>query len=88
MMSVSSQYKKFSEMLTAEGIAGETIKKFIQTTVGCVSLWHYCIGEMLSSIVVVVNNAEEVFKIANTNELLQAIIGQVSVMMVSYSYCI
>ena len=85
MTPVSSQYQKFSEMLAAKGIARETIIKFIQTCAGCVLLWHYCISEMLSSIVVVVNNAEEVFKLTNTNELLPAVIGQVSVMMVSYS---
>ena len=86
MMSVSSRYQKFSEMLAAKGIARETITKFIQTSAGCVLLWHYWISEMLSSIAVVVNNAEEVFEMANTNELLQVIFGQVSVMMVSYSY--
>ena len=79
-----SQYQKFSEMLAAKGIAGETITKFIETSAGCVSLWHHCISEMLSSIVVVINNAEEVLTMANTNELLQTIIGQVLVMMVSY----
>ena len=85
MISVSSQYQQFSETLAAQGITGDIIMKFIQTSVGCILLWHYCISEMLSSIVVVVNNAEEVFKIANNNydELLQAMIGQVSVMLVS-----
>ena len=85
MISVDSQYQKFSEKLAAKGIAGETIAKFIQTSVGCVLLWHYCIGELLSSIVVVINNAEKVFTITNNNELLHAIIGQVSVMLVSYN---
>ena len=75
-------------MPASKGIAAETIMKFIQASVECISqcVCHYYITKLLSYIVEVVINAEEVFAITNTNELLQAIIGQVLVMLVSYIY--
>ena len=74
-------------MSVSKSIAAETIMEFIQASVECISqcIYHCYITTLLFYIVEVVINAKEVFAITNTDELLQAIIGQVLVMLVRYN---
>ena len=73
--SVEPQHQQFLKMLAAKGIAAETIMKFT-----VLNVWNHYICKLLSSIVTVVNNADQVLRIHN---FLQTITGQVLVMLVS-----
>ena len=82
MTSMESQYQRFSEILTAKGVSVETIMQFVYTTAGYIPTWESHIAELLSSIVVVINNAEEVLAIGNICKWLPEIIQQALKLMV------
>ena len=82
MTSMESQYQRFSKILTAKGVSVETIMQFVYTTVGYIPTWEWYIAELLSSIVVVINNAEDVLAIGNIYTWMPKIIQQALKLMV------
>ena len=82
MTSVESQYQRFSEILAAKGVSLETIIEFVYATVGNIPTWESHIAELLSSIVVVINNAEDVLAIGNICKCLPGIIQEALQLMV------
>ena len=79
-----TQYQQFSEILAAKGVSEETIMKFIYTGARYVPILHYRISELLSPIVVVIDNAGRVFEMENIWKGLPAVIEQVLMMLVCY----
>lgn len=79
MIPVNSQCWQFFKMLATKGVTVQTLIKFLHTGVGCV---HYNISEVLSSIVVVTDNTEDVFRFENIYEMLSMIIGEALKMLV------
>ena len=84
--SLESQIKRFSEILAAKGVFMDSMIKFIQTSVGCIPRWYYYISEMLSSIVVVIDNAYQVFEVENIIQL--ALMMLVYMHVASYKSCL
>ena len=82
MTSMNFQYQRFSEILTAKGVSVETIMQFVYTTAGYIPTWEFHIAELLSSIVVVINNAEDVLAIGNICKWLPEIIQEALKLMV------
>lgn len=76
------QYQQFFKMLADKGVSVEAITKFIQLSAGCIPILHYYISELLSSIAVVINDAEKVLAIRNTHKMLPVLIGQALMMSV------
>ena len=76
MTSMETQYQRFSKILAAKGVSVETIMQFVYATVGNIPMWESHIAELLSSIVVVINNAEDVLAIRNICKWLPEIIQQ------------
>ena len=82
MTSVISHFQQVSKILTAKGISADTIVKLCQAIVGYIPLLQSCIIEVLTSIVGVINDAEDVLAIGNICRMLPLFIEQVSKMLV------
>ena len=81
---VSSEYQCFSKILAAKGVTIETIMRLIHTSATCV---QYHISELLYSISVIIDNAEQVFSAENVCRWLPAVVEQALIMMVcAYTY--
>ena len=78
----SCQYHQFYEMLAGKGVSTETVMKFIQMSAGCIPLLFCCISKVLSSIIVVTDDAKKVLTIGNTYSMLPVLIEQALVMLV------
>ena len=86
MTSLESQIQRFSEILAAKGVSMDSIIKFIRTSAGCIPRWHYHISELLSSIVVVTDNALQVFEVENICKAFPTVIQLVLMMQVCFAY--
>ena len=82
MASIKSHFQQVSKILTAKGVSADTIVKLFQTIVGCIPLLQSCINEVFTSIVGVINDAEDVLAIGNIYKMLPSFIEQVSKMLV------
>jgi len=78
MTSIESKYQQFAELLAATRVSIQTVTKFIYASVGCIPAWHYRISQLLSPIVDVILNAEDVFAVENIVNMLRAIVVEVS----------
>ena len=76
------QYHQFYEMLAGKVVSTETVMKFIQMSAGCIPLLFCCISKVLSSIIVVTDDAKKVLTIGNTYSMLPVLIEQALVMLV------
>jgi len=74
---MTSKYQQFAEMLAAARVSIQTVTKFIYASVGCIPTWHYRISQLLSPIVDVILNAEDVFAVENIVDMLRAIVVEV-----------
>ena len=80
--SVETQYQQFSKTLATKGISVEAIMKFIHISAGHVPILYNCITDLLSPIVVVTDEAEQVFKTENICKCLPTVIELVLMMLV------
>ena len=81
MISVEySQYQQFAKILAAKYVSVETILEFVDAIA---ATWKSHIAELLSSIFVVINNAEDVLAIGYICKWLPEIIQQALKLMVS-----
>ena len=71
------QTQQLVRIPTAGNIPVQTIIKVAFASVGCVSVWHYRICELLAPIVDVINDAERVLVIENIVHNLRTFIVQV-----------
>ena len=78
----SCQYHQFFEILAGKGVSTETVMKFIQMSAGCIPLLFCCISEVLTSVIVVIDDAEKVLTIGKTYSMLPVLIEQALMMLV------
>lgn len=78
----SCQCHQFYEILAGKGVSTETVMKFIQMSAGCIPLLFCCISKVLSSIIVVTDDAKKVLTIGNTYSMLPVLIEEALVMLV------
>ena len=74
---VKSHCQELVRMFNAGEISVQAFVKLVAVSIGCVSMWHYYLSELLSPIVDVVNDAEEVLLIRSIINTLRAFILQV-----------